>query len=59
MDKATNDYFYIDYMPQRKSKPYRLLHKAVGHNSPQMTLHYIQAIDTDLSDELSKLDDLI
>ena len=31
----------------------------LGHKSPQMTLHYIQAIDTDLSDELSKLDSLI
>ena len=35
------------------------IQKHLGHKSPQMTLHYIQAIDTDLSDELSKLDDLI
>lgn len=30
----------------------------LGHKSPQMTLHYIQAIDTDLSNELTKLDSL-
>ena len=35
------------------------IQKQLGHKSPQMTLHYIQAIDTDLADELSKLDDLI
>lgn len=35
------------------------IQKHLGHKSPQMTLHYIQAIDTDLADELSKLDDLI
>lgn len=35
------------------------IQKHLGHKSPQMTLHYIQAIDTDLSDELSKLDNLI
>lgn len=35
------------------------IQKQLGHKSPQMTLHYIQAIDTDLSEELSKLDDLI
>lgn len=35
------------------------IQKQLGHKSPQMTLHYIQAIDTDLDDELSKLDDLI
>ena len=31
----------------------------LGHKSPTMTLHYIQAIDTDLSDELLKLNDLV
>ena len=35
------------------------IQKQLGHKSPQMTLHYIQAIDTDLTDELSKMDDLI
>ena len=29
------------------------IQKCLGHKSPQMTLHYIQAIDTDLSEELS------
>jgi len=35
------------------------IQKQLGHKSPQMTLHYIQAIETDLADELSRLDDLI
>ena len=35
------------------------IQKHLGHKSPQMTLHYIQAIDTDLSDELSNLDNLV
>lgn len=38
------------------------IQKQLCHKSPQMTLHYLQAIDTDLSDlsdELSKMDDLI
>lgn len=35
------------------------IQKQLGHKSLQMTLHYIQAIDTDLADELSKLDNLI
>ncbi len=35
------------------------IQKQLGHKSPQMTLHYIQAVDTDLTDELSVLDDLV
>jgi len=35
------------------------IQKQLEHKSPQMTFHYIQTIDTDLADELSKLDDLI
>lgn len=30
-----------------------------SHKSPQMTMNYIHVIDTDLADELSKLDGLI
>ncbi|MFG1523866.1 tyrosine-type recombinase/integrase [Halobacteriovorax sp. RZ-3] len=30
----------------------------LGHKSPQMTLHYIQEVDTSLDDELSLFDDL-
>lgn len=54
---------FATQMAQLSGKSHRdmiaSIQKQLGHKSPQMTLHYIQAIDTDLADELSKLDDLI
>ena len=54
---------FATLIASNSDKPHRdmiaSIQEHLGHKSPQMTLHYIQAIDTDLSDELSKLDNLI
>lgn len=51
---------FATLMAQKSNKSHRdmiaSIQNQLGHKSPQMTLHYIQAINTDLSDELSELD---